>query len=99
MRTRTLLTVLVLGLLAPLLTVGAPTQAREATRSGKTGCEVRGGFEVCFTSPPTRRDDPTVLDRPAQLFDTAGPGDTIRIAMVRWDIKPPTDAILAAQRR
>lgn len=99
MRTRTLLTVLVLGLLAPLLTLGAPTQAREAARPGKSGCEARGGIEVCFTSPPTRRNDPTVLARPARLFDTAGPGDTIRIAMFRWDIKPPTDAILAAQRR
>ena len=54
---------------------------------------------MCFTSPPTVPGDPTVLDRPSRLFDTAGPGDTIRIAMFRWDIKPPTDAILAAQRR
>lgn len=99
MRTRTLLTALALGLLAPLLTLGAPTQAREAARPGKSGCEARGGIEVCFTSPPTRRDDPTVLARPARLFDTAGAGDTIRIAMFRWDIKPPTDAILDAQRR
>lgn len=67
--------------------------------AGKTGCQGQAGVEVCFTSPPTVTSDPTVLDRPSRLFDTAGPGDTIRIAMFRWDIQPPTDAILAAQRR
>ena len=67
--------------------------------AGKSGCQAQAGVEVCFTSPPTVTSDPTVLDRPSRLFDTAGPGDTIRIAMFRWDIQPPTDAILAAQRR
>ena len=67
--------------------------------AGKSGCQAQAGVEVCFTSPPTVTSDPTVLDRPSRLFDTAGPGDTIRVAMFRWDIEPPTDAILAAQRR
>lgn len=75
--------------------------AVEAARkpAGKTGCKARDGIEACFTSPPTVPNDPTVLERPSRLFDSAGPGDTIRIAMFRWDIKPPTDAIIAAQRR
>lgn len=91
-----------LCLVTPLLaatTPAAPADARPAAVAGKTGCEARAGFEVCFTSPPTVPRDPTVLDRPSRLFDTAGPGDTIRVAMFRWDIKAPTDAILAAQRR
>ncbi|PKH39059.1 Phosphatidylserine/phosphatidylglycerophosphate/cardiolipin synthase [Nocardioides alpinus] len=92
--------VAVLILLASVLTLGAPAGARDgADRSGKSGCEVRGGLEVCFSSPPTRADDPTVLDRPTTLFDAAGPGDTLRVAMFRWDIQAPTAALLAAQRR
>ena len=94
-----------LCLATPLLAVttpGAPAYARPAAAAGaaaKTGCQVQAGFEACFTSPLAVPRDPTVLDRPSRLFDTAGPGDTIRIAMFRWDIEPPTDAILAAQRR
>ena len=88
-------------------TPAAPALARPAgvaekiagKPAGKSGCQAQSGIEVCFTSPPTVARDATVLDRPSRLFDTAGPGDTIRIAMFRWDIKPPTDAILAAQRR
>jgi hypothetical protein len=91
-----------LCLASPLLATALPTApagARPAAVAGKTGCQARTGMEVCFTSPPTVPGDPTVLDRPSRLFDTAGPGDTIRVAMFRWDIRPPTDAILAAQRR
>jgi phosphatidylserine/phosphatidylglycerophosphate/cardiolipin synthase-like enzyme len=89
-------------LLATLLSTGGSAQAEQTSydgRAGKTGCAADAGIEVCFSSPGTVPDDPTVLDRPSRLFDTAGPGDTIRIAMFRWDIKPPTDAIIAAQRR
>jgi phosphatidylserine/phosphatidylglycerophosphate/cardiolipin synthase-like enzyme len=94
------LTAAVLCLLAPLLVLGSPAVAdRSASAPGKTGCKARAGFEVCFTSPPTVAGDPTVLDRASTLFDSAGPGDTIRVAMFRWDIKPPTDALIAAQRR
>ena len=97
-------TLAALCLLAPLLSlVGTSDAVAEQTASakppGKTGCAAQDGIEVCFTSPLTVTDDPTVLDRPSRLFDAAGPGDTIRIAMFRWDIKPPTDAAIAAQRR
>jgi len=87
-------------LLALVLTLTAPAGARDAVdRPSKTGCEVRGVIEVCFSSPPTRAGDPTVIDRPTTLFDSAGPGDTIRVAMFRWDIEAPTAALIAAQRR
>ena len=101
MRTRSLsLTLAVLCLVAPLLTLGSPAVAERSTAAaGKTGCQARAGIEVCFSSPPTVPGDPTVLDRASTLFDSAGPGDTIRVAMFRWDIKAPTDALLAAQRR
>ena len=61
--------------------------------AGKGGDRVPGGgrgrgvLHLPAHGPP----DPTVLDRPSRLFDTAGPGDTIRVAMFRWDIQPPTD--------
>ncbi len=92
----TLATIL-LGLMCLLV----PLQAEGAyeARAGKSGCAARGGIETCFTSPPTVTADPTVLGRASTLFDAAGPGDTIRVAMFRWDIKPPTDALIAAQRR
>jgi phosphatidylserine/phosphatidylglycerophosphate/cardiolipin synthase-like enzyme len=103
-RTRNLPVLLALVLLCPLLgpvlaTAPAGAEQAAAPRAGTTGCQARSGVEVCFTSPPTVPSDPTVLDRPTRLFDTAGAGDTIRVAMFRWDIKAPTDAILAAQRR
>jgi phosphatidylserine/phosphatidylglycerophosphate/cardiolipin synthase-like enzyme len=89
-------------LLVPLLSAVGPAQADRTSydaRAGKSGCASRDGIEVCFTSPPTVTADPTVLGRASTLFDSAGPGDTIRVAMFRWDIKPPTDALIAAQRR
>lgn len=101
-RPRRSLTLAVLCLLAPLLSFTTPAVAERtasAKPAGKTGCAAQDGIEVCFSSPLTVADDPTVLDRPSRLFDTAGPGDTIRIAMFRWDIKPPTDAVISAQRR
>ena len=101
-RPRRSLTLVVLCLLAPLLSLATPAVAERtasAEPAGKTGCTARDGIETCFTSPLTVADDPTVLDRPTRLFDSAGPGDTIRIAMFRWDIQPPTDAVIAAQAR
>ena len=98
-----LFTATTLALLAALLTLGTTTGAGAVRASApgdpKSGCTAQDGVEICFTSPPTEPNDPTVLNRPGTLFDTAGPGDTIRIAMFRWDIKAPTDAIIAAQTR
>ena len=89
-------------LLLPVLSAAGPAQADRPSydaRAGRSGCASRSGIEACFTSPPTVAGDPTVLGRASTLFDAAGPGDTIRVAMFRWDIKPPTDALIAAQRR
>ena len=89
-----------LGLATLSTSLSASTASGEtAAARGKSGCSTRSGIEVCFTSPPTVPADPTVLGRASTLFDAAGAGDTIRVAMFRWDIKPPTDALLAAQRR
>ena len=100
MRTRRLILMLVAGLVGlVVVTTSAPGGATAGAPAGKSGCTSRAGIEVCFTSPPTVRDDPTVLSRASTLFNAAGAGDTIRVAMFRWDIKPPTDALLAAQRR
>lgn len=93
---------LLLIVLLVLVAVGLPAAAYDtapAARAGKSGCQASGGIEVCFSSPPTRPGDPTVLARPSALFDAAGPGDSIRVAMFRWDIEPPTKALIAAQRR
>jgi phosphatidylserine/phosphatidylglycerophosphate/cardiolipin synthase-like enzyme len=93
--------ILLIALLAAigLALPAAAYDTQPAARGGKSGCMASGGIEVCFTSPPTRPGDPTVLARPSTLFDSAGPGDTIRVAMFRWDIEPPTKALIAAQRR
>ncbi|HEV2796497.1 MAG TPA: hypothetical protein VGV65_02675, partial [Nocardioides sp.] len=101
MRTRRWILTLAAGLLglAALTASTASTAAGPTAAAGASGCSARDGIEVCFTSPPTVPADPTVLGRASTLFDAAGPGDTIRVAMFRWDIKPPTDALLAAQRR
>ncbi|NYE37662.1 phosphatidylserine/phosphatidylglycerophosphate/cardiolipin synthase-like enzyme [Nocardioides cavernae] len=103
---RSVASLCLLGLVAALLSLGSPVGAERAAPvgpsakpPGKTGCAARDGFEACFTSPPTVPGDPTVLGRASRLFDSAGPGDTIRVAMFRWDIQPPTDALIAAQRR
>ena len=91
-----------LGILLALVALTLPTAAvGETARSaaGVSGCRTRGGIEVCFSSPPTRTNDPAVLDRPTRLFASAGEGDTLRVAMFRWDINPPTAALIAAQRR
>lgn len=103
MRTRRWTTLLAAGLLG-LATLSASVSSggaagETAAARGKSGCFADPGTEVCFTSPPTVPADPTVLGRASTLFDSAGAGDTIRVAMFRWDIKPPTDALIAAQRR
>ena len=103
MRTRRWTTLLAAGLLG-LATLSASLSSggasgETAAARGKSGCFADSGIEVCFTSPPTVPSDPTVLGRASTLFDSAGQGDTIRVAMFRWDIKPPTDALIAAQKR
>ncbi|MCF6379967.1 phospholipase D-like domain-containing protein [Nocardioides KLBMP 9356] len=103
MGTRRWMTMLAAGLIG-LATLTAAVSSGTAAGEGaaarnKSGCFTDTGVEVCFSSPPHVPSDPTVLRRASTLFESAGPGDTIRVAMFRWDIKPPTEALLAAQRR
>ncbi len=89
-----------LSLLAPLLPAAASLYAEGAPRRVLSGCEASGAYAVCFSSPPTRGGrDAAVIDRFTAIFDSAGAGDTVRVAMFRWDIGPPADALIAAQRR
>jgi hypothetical protein len=100
-RTRRWILTCAAGLLGLAALTASTTSAAsgQTAAAGKSGCTARDGIEVCFTSPPTVPADPTVLGRASELFDSAGPGDTIRVAMFRWDIEPPTKALIAAQRR
>ena len=89
--------------LAPLLSLVGherPAADDRAAARGKSGCAAqrrdRGLLHLAADGAPTTRPCSAA---PAPLFDAAGPGDTIRVAMFRWDIKPPTDALIAAQRR
>jgi phosphatidylserine/phosphatidylglycerophosphate/cardiolipin synthase-like enzyme len=76
-----------------------PAAARGKTRL--SGCNSDGGsLEVCFSSPATKGgSDPAVVRRFVELFNAAGAGDSLRIAMFRWDIPVTTKALVAAQQR
>jgi len=70
--------------------------------AGLPGCTSNDAatLEICVSSPPTHGGhDGTVFRRVDQLFAQAGTGDTIRIAMFRWDLATPADDLIAAQTR
>jgi phosphatidylserine/phosphatidylglycerophosphate/cardiolipin synthase-like enzyme len=78
--------------------------APPATTAAKTkisGCNSDGtAYEVCFSSPATHGgSDPAVVRHFIDIFKSAGQGDSLRIAMFRWDIPATTKAIVAAQKR
>lgn len=70
-------------------------------RTRLSGCNTDGEkYEACFSSPKTKGGkDPAVVRRFIEIFNSAGAGDTLRIAMFRWDIPDTTKALVAAQRR
>jgi phosphatidylserine/phosphatidylglycerophosphate/cardiolipin synthase-like enzyme len=78
----------------------APT-ATTAAKTRISGCNTDGAaYEVCFSSPATHGgSDPAVVRHFIDIFKSAGQGDSLRIAMFRWDIPATTKAIVAAQRR
>jgi phosphatidylserine/phosphatidylglycerophosphate/cardiolipin synthase-like enzyme len=81
---------------------GAGTAAPVATSAKvkTSGCNAAGTYEVCFSSPATHRgSDPAVVRHFIDIFNSAGAGDSLRIAMFRWDIPATTKAIVAAQKR
>jgi len=90
-----LLAVVAVALLGPL----SSTAASQADPPRVSGCSAEGRIEVCFSSPSRRRADGAVINRIRALFDAAGAGDTLRIAMFRWDRAKAADDLLAAQGR
>src|SRR3712207_255019 len=69
-------------------------------RAGAPTCVAKGRYDVCFSSPADHQgSDPTVVAHIRRLFDSAGAGDSLRIAMFRWDIESPAKALIAAQKR
>ncbi len=77
---------------------GTPTSARVKTRT--SGCNTNGTYEVCFSSPAAKGgSDPAVVRRFIEIFNAAGDGDALRIAMFRWDIPATTAALVGAQKR
>jgi phosphatidylserine/phosphatidylglycerophosphate/cardiolipin synthase-like enzyme len=76
----------------------APTATSAKVKT--SGCNTAGTLEVCFSSPATHGgSDPAVVRHFIDIFNQAGPGDSLRIAMFRWDIPATTTAIVAAQKR
>lgn len=109
---RPLLPSVVLLLLAALV-VGC-TAGRAGTRAAASpstetpaqaqpvlsGCQSDASYEVCFSSPGLKNGpDPVVVRRFVEIFDEAGEGDSLRIAMFRWDIPATTNALVGAQKR
>lgn len=75
-------------------------RAVEPTKARGRGCRARREVEVCFSSPGTHGGThPTVINRLRRLFKDAGAGDSLRIAMFRWDIRGAAEDLVAAQAR
>ena len=72
-----------------------------SAKTALSGCNSDGGaYEVCFSSPATHGgSDPAVVRHFIDIFRSAGAGDSLRIAMFRWDIPATTTAIVGAQKR
>lgn len=80
--------------------VAAERQAAEPTKARGRGCRARRTVEVCFSSPATHGGThPTVINRLRRLFRDAGAGDSLRIAMFRWDIRGAAEDLVDAQAR
>ncbi|WP_248579730.1 phospholipase D-like domain-containing protein [Nocardioides sp. InS609-2] len=81
----------------------APAAARRAvpaTRAGGPGCKAKRNIEVCFSSPGTHGGThPVVINRMRRLFKKSQAGDSLRIAMFRWDIPGAADNLVEAQAR
>ncbi len=91
----------VLALLASLM-VSPPSQAiaLPAAPAADPGCASDGTVRVCFSQPAAvGGNDQSVVNAFIRLFRSAGEGDSLRIAMFRWDIGRSVDALLAAQKR
>lgn len=86
------------GTATPALSA-VPVATRGKVRT--SGCNSDGTtYEICFSSPKRKGgSDPAVVKHFIEIFDSAGEGDSLRIAMFRWDIPATTKALVAAQAR
>lgn len=76
---------------------GEATLSRSAEGSA---CVADGSLQLCFSSPADHGgSDPAVVAHINTIFDTAGEGDSLRVAMFRWGIARSADALVAAQER
>ena len=79
---------------------GAAVPAETSAKTVLSGCNTAATYEVCFSSPATHGgSDPAVVRHFIDIFKSAGEGDSLRIAMFRWDIPATTKALVAAQQR
>ena len=79
---------------------GAAVPAQISAKTNISGCNTAGKYEVCFSSPATKGgSDAIVVRHFIDIFNSAGEGDSLRIAMFRWDIPATTKALVAAQQR
>ena len=86
------------GLVAEPATYAGGTST--GSRAAPPTCVAKGSVDVCFSSPADHGgNDPTVVAHIRRLFESAGAGDSLRIAMFRWDIASPAQALIDAQKR
>ncbi len=79
---------------------GTATPVQTSAKTKISGCNTNASYEICFSSPATKGgSDPAVVRHFIDIFKSAGEGDSLRIAMFRWDIPATTKALVAAQQR
>ncbi len=85
----------------PAVDPAARTSTPVGGKTRTSGCNFDGStYEICFSSPAAKGgSDPAVVKHFIEIFDAAGAGDSLRIAMFRWDIPATTKALVAAQQR
>ena len=80
--------------------VTEPVPATTTAKTALSGCNAAGTYEICFSSPATKGgSDAAVVRHFIDIFKSAQAGDSLRIAMFRWDIPATTKALVAAQQR
>ena len=86
---------------APTTPPASTATRTPAAKTALSGCNSDGkAYEICFSSPATHGgSDPAVVRHFIDIFNSAGAGDSLRIAMFRWDIPATTKALVAAQKR
>ena len=102
MRTRpaTLPTIAALVVTLVLAVGAAAVPGRADAKTATSGCNTKDTLEICFSSPANHGgSDAAVVKHFIDIFNSAGAGDSLRIAMFRWDIPATTTALVAAMKR